>query len=155
VRRARRAAPRLPERGVLRGVESEETKSSPFPKTLAETVSRRSDPESPATLIAATRAPASSSLLAAAGTYFHAYVHALTTPPSLSAWLNGNVRVMDENAELDVSEHDSSRTAGAGVPEETTTARRFLGSCAPRDANSSPAPSNASASGAVPGAAAF
>jgi hypothetical protein len=62
---------------------------------------------------------------------------------------------MDENAADDVSEHDSSFTAGAGVPEETITARRFLGSCAPREKNSSPAPSKASASGAVPEAAAF
>ena len=109
-----------------------------------------SDPESPATLTAATRAPVRSSRRAAAGTYFHAYVHALTTPPSLCASLNGNVRVMDENATEALSEHDSSRTAGAGVPALTTSASRFFGSCAPRASNSKPAPSNASASGAAP-----
>ena len=106
-------------------------------------------PASPATFTAAIRAPDALRRFAAAGTYRHRYVHAVTSPPSDAARENGTSRVMDANVGSASSAHDSSRTIGDGSPAETTTTSRLDGSCAPRSASSNPAPSSASAKGAA------
>ena len=110
----------------------------------------------PATFTAAIRTPSTIlSLCAAAGTYFHAYVHALTTPPSLHARRNGQSRVIETALSLAPSPHASSRIAGVGTPADTITTSLSRGeeeedpaAASPAVSSSTLAPSSASASGA-------